>query len=162
MTLLSPLSRDSLTLFLICAPSGSGKSTYAEILLLSCVQDIRIICPDKMREELTGDMSDQSCNGFIFSELVPTRIGEARMEGEHIILDATNTTRKGRKAIVRYAKELGYRVEAHVLRVPIEVCQARNAARSRVIPSEVIERQFAQWQEPTLDEGIDEVVEVTP
>ncbi len=148
----------SLTLHLLVAPSASGKSTYAKILLerpRTC-----LVSPDLMREELTGDMSDQSKNGFIFGTLLFIRLNGASARNENVVLDATNTTRKARKTIIEHAKGLGYRIEAHVFRVPIEVCKARNAARARQVPLDVIERQFAQWQEPNLDEGLDAIVEV--
>lgn len=147
----------SLTLHLICAPSGSGKSIYAATFLNP---DIVLICPDSIRGELSGDENDQSRNHLIFSHIIPIRIHGAWIQRKHVVFDATNVTRKNRKGIIERAKEVGYRVEAHVLRVPIEVCKARNAGRTRQVPVSVIDSQFARWQEPSLDEGIDEVREV--
>jgi predicted kinase len=146
-----------LTLTLLVGCSGSGKSTYAATLLNP---DTLIICPDSIRGELSGDENDQSWNGLIFSRIIPIRIHGAWIQRKHVVLDATNYCRKNRKGIIERAKECGYRVEAHVLRVPIEVCKARNAGRSRVVPESVIDNQFTRWQEPSLDEGIDEVREV--
>ena len=151
-----------LTVFLLCCPSGGGKSTYAARLLdimTAWQSPTVIICPDNLREELTGDINDQSRNHFIFTQLVPIRMNGAHSLGKHIIFDATNTSRKARKGIIEHAKFLGYKIEAHVFHVPIEVCKARNAGRSRVIPEFVIDRQFAQWHEPSLDEGVDRIVE---
>lgn len=119
-----------------------------------------LISPDLLRLELSGDVSDQSKNGFIFNQLIPIRMNGAHAQGRCILYDATNTTRKSRKEIIKHAKWLGYEVEAHVFHVPIDVCKARNAARARHVPEPVIDRQFAQWQEPSLDEGIDRIVVV--
>lgn len=149
-----------LTLIMTCGPVGSGKSTYIENLLLTSLVDAMVLSPDALRKELTGNVSDQSKNGFIFSQLLPIRMNGAHALGSNILYDATNTTRKARKEIVKHAKWLGYEVEAHVFRVPIDVCKARNAARERVVPNDVIDRQFAQWQDPTLEEGFSRIVEV--
>lgn len=148
-----------LTIVILVGASGSGKTTYANQLLAS-VRDSYHLSPDECRLELTGDMSDQTRNGFIFNTLVPIRMNGAHARKLNIVFDATNPSKKARKEIIKHAKKLGYRVEAHVFRVPIEVCIARNEARTRVVPTEVIMRQFAQFQEPTLDEGLDAIVEV--
>lgn len=150
-----------LTLFLLCGPSGSGKSTYAARLLdiLTAWQSpATIICPDSIREEL-GDINDQSRNHMIFTQLVPTRMTGAQIQRKHIIFDSTACSRKARKGIIEHAQFLGYRIEAHVFRAPFKTCQARNSVRERRVPIEVIVKQFAQWQEPTLDE-VDKIVEV--
>lgn len=42
-------------LIITVGPSGSGKSTWAKTQ-----EDFKIICPDKIRKQLTGDISDQS------------------------------------------------------------------------------------------------------
>ncbi len=150
-----------LTLFMTCGPVGSGKSTYVAALLGQKTLSLSaLISPDLLRLELSGDVSDQSKNGFIFDKLIPIRMTGARALHQCIVYDATNTTHKARKSIIEHAKYLGYQVEAHVFRVPIDVCKARNAARARVVPEFVIDRQFAQWQDPTLEEGIDRIVEV--
>lgn len=153
----------NLTLIILVAPSASGKSTYAAKLLDKFKANgelASVLCPDALREELTGNINDQSRNGFIFNQLVPIRINGAWARREHVVFDATSVSKKARKSIIGYARANGYEVEAHVFRVPIEVCKARNAARERRVPDSVIDRQFAQFQEPELSEGIDRIVEV--
>lgn len=122
--------------------------------------DTVILSPDTLREELMGDMSDQSRNGFIFKHLVPIRLNGMHALKKHVIFDATSVSRKNRKDLIKHAKWLGYQIEAHVFRTPIDVCKARNAARARVVPDVVIDKMFAGWQEPELSEGIDRIVEV--
>ena len=141
-----------------CGPSGSGKSSYLNNLLLTV--RTHHICPDKLRERLCGDESDQSRNHEVFSAEVPREIAFAHEHSLDIVYDATNTTRKARKAIIAQLKPLGYLVTAHVFHVPIEECKRRNAGRARQVPVEVIMRQFAQWQEPALEEGLDSIVNV--
>lgn len=145
-------------MILLCGPSGSGKSTYAATLLQR--PNTALLSPDELRLELTGDMSNQSKNGFIFNTLLYTRMNGFHNRRVNLVYDATNPAKKDRRPIIEHAKGLGYQIEAHVFRTPIEVCKARNAARTRVVPDEVIDRQFARFAEPTLDEGFSRIVEV--
>lgn len=151
----------TLTLFMLVGPCGSGKTVYANQLVKD-TPDTVLISPDNLREELSGDMNDQSRNAFIFNKLVPIRMNGAHIQRKNIVYDATCYNRKNRKGIIEHAKGLGYQIEAHVFRTPIEVCKARNTVRTRVVPDFVIDNQFAKWQEPELSEGIDRIVEVGP
>lgn len=144
---------------MLIGPSGAGKSTYATSLLKQ--PDMALLSPDELRLELTGNMSDQSKNGFIFNTLLPIRMNGLHGKRVNIVYDATNPDKKSRRAIVEHAHFLGYQVEAHVFRTPIEVCKVRNAARERKVPDFVIDKQFARWAEPTLDEGFTKIVEAT-
>lgn len=149
-----------LTLIMLVGAPGCGKSTYAESLLAMSTTDMAILSPDALRKEMTGDVSNHSKDGWIFSHLIPIRLNGLHSRRFNVVFDATSYCRRNRKDIIKHAKWLGYEVEAHVFRVPIDVCKARNAARARVVPSSVIEKQFAQWQEPTLEEGFTRIVEV--
>lgn len=153
--------KDIPNLFVIIAgPSGSGKSTYAQSLVATN-PGLFILSPDNLRFELTGDMTNQSRNAFIFNTLLPIRINGCHSRMLGCVLDATSTTRKARKLLIEYAKVAGYtRVECHVIKADEKTCQARNAARERQVPEFVISRQFTQWQEPELAEGFDEIVYV--
>lgn len=143
----------------ICGPSGSGKSTYAAQLALD--PRFKIMSPDDLRYELTGDVSDQSRNAFIFNTLLPIRINGVHSSMRDIIIDATNVSRKSRRLIIGYLKTAGYkRIECHVIKVGVDECKRRNAGRARKVPESVIERQHAQWQDPEVSEGFDEVREI--
>lgn len=137
---------------------GSGKSTYVTHLMAKTPGAI-LIHPDSIRREVTGSEADMTRDPFIWQTLIPCRIVGA--VGRPIVFDATMTTKRGRKGILRLARENGYRIEAHVMRTPVEVCKARNAARERVVPVEVIDRMAAKWQDPAVPE-MDAVIEVKP
>lgn len=140
---------------------GSGKSTYAQTLLTS-YPDTAYLCPDVWREELTGNASDHSRDPLIWGTLVYTRILGAATQRKDILFDATSYRPKNRKRPCVYAKEQGYRVIAHVMQTPVEVCWERNMARERKVPREVFERMVAGWALPDMSREtyIDHIVEV--
>lgn len=138
---------------------GSGKSTYAKTFLANNLA-MEYICPDLIREEIAGNAEDQSVNGFIFTKVLPQRILSAANSGRDILLDATNYRVKNRVGPFSLAKSLGYKVVAHVMQTPFEVCWARNVARSRVVPRHVYDRMVVGWDLPdtTKESYIDEIV----
>jgi len=136
---------------------ASGKTTYARRLV---EEGYHLISSDQIREELTGDMTDQSWNAMIFNDIIPIRIVGAWASRREVVYDATSYCRDRRKDIIRQAKRCGYKVYVHVLRVPLEECLKRNEARERKVPEHVIQRMHDNWEDPSLDEGIDGIVEV--
>jgi len=151
-----PLLMSNKICILLCGAPGSGKSTYGNHLLKT-MPNSNLISPDLIRAEF-GDIADQSKNGLIFNTIIPARIVGANSQSKDILFDATNVNRKNRANIIAQIKELGYRLEIHVMNTPIEVCKARNLARERKVPDSVIDRMFAQFQHPSLDEGFDKIV----
>lgn len=68
--------------------SGSGKSFLREKLIDS-FPDIKIVCPDDIRRDVTGDVSDQSKNPLVFN-IVKKTISKYMGKGLLVFLDATN------------------------------------------------------------------------
>lgn len=146
-------------LIILVGIPGSGKSTLAAKL---AAQDpnLVIISPDALRLELTGDIANQSKNGFIFDTLLPCRINTAMTQRRNILIDATSVTKKARKPLILQAKTNGYSVKVYVMSTTLEGCKVRNAARERVVPDFVLDKMYNQWQEPELSEGIDEIYHI--
>jgi predicted kinase len=65
--------------------SGSGKTTW----LLENSTGKRVISPDEIRRELTGDVSDQTKNKEVF-KIAFERVINALNNGVSVIFDATN------------------------------------------------------------------------
>lgn len=142
-------------IIVMCGISGSGKSTMAKILAKR--YDLPIISTDNIREEICGDASCQDKNGEVF------KIAYARLEeyakDRGAIFDATNLSAKARKEVLKHCKEnKGFRA-CHCSTLPLEEAITRNLARERVVPVEVIARQYKNYTYPTSDEGWDEVFE---
>jgi predicted kinase len=72
-------------------------------------------------------------------------------------VDATNTSRKERRAYIKMAQLYDCTVEAVFFDIPPAVCKARNSTRKRVVPDWVIDQMAAKLTAPTIDEGFDSV-----
>lgn len=75
------------TFYMMVGLPGSSKTTVSK--KLSKEYNAIIIATDELREELLGDVQDQSSNGLIFQEAIH-RIIE-NLKDKNVIFDATNT-----------------------------------------------------------------------
>lgn len=137
------------TLYLMVGIVGSGKSTYAAKFALR--NNCEIVCPDDIREELTGDIGDQSKNKEVFA-MAETRARYFLTHDTSVLVDATCYNKKNRKTWQELAKSLQIRIVAVVMEAPFDICRERNQKRKRVVPDFVIDKQIAGYQEPTLEE----------
>lgn len=144
-------------LILTIGISGSGKSTWAN---LADIPDKEIVCPDLIRKELTGNVSDQSANQEVF-RIVDKRIRHALENGKTVILDATNVNTKFRRKDLEKWKSKGYAVAYKVFPSETDTCYSRvsedikkGVDRSDV-PIHAIERQHSMWLK-SLDDILEE------
>ena len=135
--------------YMMVGIAGSGKSYIANEI--GC----KIVSSDAIRKELYGSEEDQSHNDRVFY-VVHKRIKNAIKNGEDVIYDATNLSRKRRKG---FLKELPADVEkiAVVAATELDVILEQNASRMRHVPEEVIMRMFKTMTLPRLDEGWDSI-----
>ena len=135
--------------------SGSGKTTIAKEKYATHIY----ISSDDLRAELYGDVNDQRHNGKIFEEMFK-RSADALEEGQSVVYDATNLSAKRRKSLInnmRAAIRGNFWAVACVVLTTYENCLIRNALRDRVVPEDVIRRQFLTFQCPTEHEGFDSI-----
>ena len=89
---------------------------------------------------------------------------KSNRESNVVYFDATFTTRKERKPVLKAAKKHGKSVEAVVMTTPINVCLDRNRCRTkdRMVPEDILEKMTANLlgDPPTLGEGFDTVKSV--
>lgn len=137
---------------LVGIPS-SGKSSWVK-LFIEGHDGYVIIHPDSIREELTGDVQNQSRNAEVF-KLAFQRMDEALKSGKSVIFDSCAQSRERRKAIIQIGKKYDAEIHAIVFKIPLEVAKERNAKRERVVPNFVLERMNSQWEDPSKDEGFD-------
>lgn len=151
------MSRPSLIL-LVGIP-GSGKTTYAKNYIEQHYNTIHL-SSDVIRKELYGDENIQGNPADVFSLMQKMAI-KALNDGENVVYDATNITRKDRQGILSVCPKFA-KIECHIIWAPIEVCIERDATRDRTVGKEVIDRMLKRFQAPYYDEGIDEINIVKP
>jgi predicted kinase len=144
------------TIWLMVGISGSGKSVMAQKIAEAL--KVPRISSDEIRGELcNGDMTDQSKNYQVFQTAF-SRTKEALQKGD-VVVDATNKSVKERKEFRKIAIDCDARIVAVVMDTIIEECLDKNSKRDRVVPEDVIHRQFSQLVIPTLEE-VSQVIRV--
>ena len=135
---------------------GAGKSTWFE------KQGIRPLSSDGLRILLADDVDEQRYQDDIFRAL--RFLLRVRLElGRPVTyIDATNLLRHLREPFLQIAGEHGCAGEAIYFQVPTVVCEARNAARDRRVPGDVMAAMAAQFEPPTFDEGFQRIVKIGP
>lgn len=147
------------SLILLVGIPGSGKTTYAEKYIKEHPGTVHL-SSDKIRKELWGDESIQSNPSEVFL-LMQKRAVDTLSNGQSVVYDATNITRKDRVGIIAACPKFS-KIECHIVWAPIEICIERDAARERTVGKEVIDRMLKRFQAPYYDEGIDEINIVLP
>ena len=142
------------TLYMLCGLSGSGKSEYAKFL--SEVHNVSIFSSDSLREELYGDINDQSHNNELFQEL-HRRIKLCLKNGCDAIYDATNIKSKLRIAFLKELNNIECEKICLIIWRPYHECLLLNRGRDNIVPDHVIRRQYMNWQTPWYFEGWDEI-----
>lgn len=146
-------------LIMLVGIPGAGKTTYATKYKQENPNTIHL-SSDSIRKELWGDESIQGDNSQIFS-LMHDRAVEALNNGQNVIHDATNMTRRDRAYMIELCPEF-VQIEAHIVWAPIETCIERDAARERTVGKAVIDKMLKRFQAPYYDEGIDVIEVIRP
>jgi predicted kinase len=142
-------------LTVLCGIPGSGKTTWR----LTNRPDDLVVCPDDIREELTGDPRRQERNGQVFA-LARARVDAALARGQDVVVDATNVTREARRQWTKLAAEHGTPCRCVWIECSLEQALRNNRARDRRVPEDVIRAMASEFAPPCVDEGFVEVVRV--
>lgn len=97
-------------LILAVGCSGCGKTTFGNVLKKND-SDLEIVCPDDIRKEITGDISDQSQNEKVWN-ICYARIAKNLDDNKTVYLSATNLSRGGIKSLIKLANKYNAVVEA--------------------------------------------------
>ena len=135
---------------LLVGAAGAGKSTFASIHFPGDA----IISSDALRAGITGDAANQAANRRVFAavhEALEARLAAGRIA----VVDATNITAAGRRAIRIRAADAGAPVIAIVLALPADIVLRQNGARPgrRRVPDAVVARHLAAL-EGLLERGV--------
>lgn len=137
--------------------SGSGKSFYANGLQTSL--NAKLVETDALRQELLGNVGDQTQQGRIFAE-ARHRVNKFLAQGHNVIIDATSLNPRERKDWIKIGHANGAEVRAYFVEVSPELAKQRNGTRDRQVPEWVIDKQIAKLQPPSKAEGFDVVAKV--
>lgn len=122
---------------------GSGKTTYALEEVAKNPYWLVRVNKDDLRAMCSNWVYSKSNEHFIL-EIRDTIITEALMNGNHVIVDDTNLNPIHILRFKEIAKTLAHKKVQVVIKdfrdVPIEVCIARDAARSKPVGEEVIRK----------------------
>ncbi len=135
---------------------GSGKSTWARR------QGYNPLSSDEIRHLLSDDAANQNIHAEVFATLRYLLRRRILLQCPVTCIDATNLTRKERRAYLATAQYYGCVPEAVYFATPPDVCKQRNARRDRVVPPEVIDSMAARLQLPTVEEGFAQVTVIAP
>lgn len=149
----------ALELILTVGCQGSGKSTWARSYIQSH-PEILYLSTDVMREELFGNASDQTANSLIYGKM-KQKTEAALRDGKSVLLDATFVRKSWRKDNIKLGRQLGATLVAHVFKADrktlIERVQERTAGGGLNVPTEVIDKYIAQFEQPDKTE-FDEII----
>lgn len=148
--------QNSMRIFVLVGLPGSGKTTWL------AQQGKPSLSSDSIRGLITGDEANQEHNRLVFSVL--RRLVQARHAAgcAETWIDSTALTRRERRNWIRLARRHGCPVEAVFFDTPVDLCQARNAARSRVVPPEAMTRMAGLLTPPGTDEGFERITVILP
>lgn len=149
------------TLYIAVGLPGSGKSTYAKNFIKG--KDIEYLSSDELRAVYGKDETDQSVTSIVFGH-IKRKVDEFLKDGKNVLVDATSVNRRERSDYINSAKKYGAKVVALVFKMDRNGLIARNKKRGeeggREVPTFVIDKMFAKFEEPSSDEGIDTIIYV--
>ena len=145
-------------LVILVGPPCSGKSTFAKELAKEDHNWI-IISPDTIREEITGNIHDQSKNTLVFDRVYNDLVS-ALESGFNVIYDATNCRIQYRYKIINAVQGKVDKLFCVVFATNISECLRRNEERNWIVPEDVIERMYFTLRKhpPTIFEGYDAII----
>jgi predicted kinase len=146
------LNEDSVrnVLYMTIGISGSGKSTYIN---KNFKKEI-VVCPDEIRRELTGNISDQSKDSEVWT-VTTSRISECLNKYGEALLDATNVTSKYRQQFLDkfpFTTKIAivFNTSPEISKNRIKTDVDSGVDRSEV-PSDVIDNQYRNFNDGYSD-----------
>lgn len=144
------------SLIVMVGIQGSGKSTKAKEL--SALYDAVILSSDEIRT-----YNPSWDNNKVFEYLYELMNKYLRYN-KSVIIDATNTTLKSRRAIFDHLDKIAVEdIIAYVMNTPEVECKARvmnrnNDPNEHYVPLEVVDRYIKNFQIPHDEEGFHEII----
>ena len=147
-------------LYVLVGVPASGKSTW--IKNQDWALGLNIVSTDVWVEDYANRMGKTYSD--VFDEYMPTAVKlmadhavKCRENNHDIIWDQTSTTVLSRAKKIRMLPDY-YKIAVVFKTPPMEELKTRLASRAgKVVPMEIVESMIANWEEPTKEEGFDEI-----
>lgn len=125
---------------------GSGKSTWATKYLEMNREKTLIAYINKDTIRAGMSPNHEEIDERLVHSTMMDQIGQAIELKTDILVDNMHLKERDVRQLTKIAEENGYHVEIYDFRdVPLETCLARNAARSRVVPEDVIRNYHKRY-----------------
>lgn len=147
-------------LVILVGPGASGKSTWAAERFPADA----IVSSDRLRALVGASEDDLAASEDAFA-LLDTVLRQRLARGLTTILDTLGLDEARRRAWLALARAHGMPCVAVSFATPAEVCRARNRARTKRIPADVLTQQIRSWKKAKdllPGEGFDEVLTPVP
>lgn len=136
---------------------GCGKTTYCNNYVVPDNTVVKWFSSDNYREKLWGNAADQQQPAVVFNTL-HNDLEQFLLEPSDLdkvaLYDATNITRKSRRAMFRrFAGIPNLTFECVLFCIPIDICKQRNKERETPVPDAVIDNMVKRFDTPCLWEG---------
>lgn len=135
---------------------GSGKSTYLQQAGATGLSS------DALRLWLADDETAQTIHDRVFQSVRYLLRHRLALRRPMTYIDSTNLTPAERAPYIGIGKSYGCEIEAVFFDTPLDVCRARNAGRTRVVPDEALVKMAERLVPPTVEEGFDRVTVIAP
>lgn len=130
---------------LLVGPPASGKSTFAESYVRDNADSV-IVCRDDIRAmQGFGEIGNPEQERLV-TKIQNGMIEIALAEGRDVVVANTNINKQQRRNLIKLAHEHGADVEVKLFTTDYDECVRRNAARSRVVPENIIRKMYDSMQ----------------
>src|SRR3954453_10630036 len=129
-------------LVVLIGPSGSGKTAWAaEQFRLG-----QVVSSDDLRALVGEGEHDQRAGKDAF-DVLDLVVDRRLRRGLLTVVDTLGTDQVRRRALVEMARRHQVPCHAVIFDTPADVCRARNRARPRPVPANVLTTQLRRWAE---------------
>lgn len=132
----------------MCGISGSGKTTLSN--QLASEHDATLYCYDAMSRK------EQPYKTRL---LMHRRILRDLKNNKNVVCDDSHITIQSRIEVLRLLSSVECKKILHLMKTPLDTCVERAKTREgREGWKDIVEKQFEHYEEPTLEEGWDEII----
>ena len=155
------------TLYIMCGVAGSGKSTWVKNNFMKIAGHTAIVSRDKIRFDLVNENEEYfSKEKEVFAQYI-NLIKDGLENADTVICDATHLNVGSRSKLLRNlgASLKGWKINAIVVRVPLEVALDQNEQRigtRAYVPPAAVRNMFNSFVMPSFEEGFDKIYVYRP